>query len=82
MAVRAWQQALGGMGRAQETTAWQLRSRCWRGVTAARALAGLVAASRQEDRLGVAQLTEPSIGAQQPFLACLPELHACLCTRF
>ena len=60
-------QALGGVGRAQEEAAWHMRARCWRGVTSARVLAGLCAASRSEDSLGTAQLTEPSIGA--PLLA-------------
>ena len=56
-------QALGGVGRVQEEAAWHMRARCWRGVTCARALAGLCAASRSEDSLGTAQLTEPSLGA-------------------
>lgn len=63
--LRVWRlQPLGPVGRGQEEAAWYIRARCWRGVQCMRALAGLSVASRSEDRLGTAQLSEPSIGAR------------------
>ena len=49
--------------RQQGAAAWQIRTRYQRVAWAVRALTGFAAASREEDRFGVLQLTEPRLGA-------------------
>ncbi|EIE24684.1 hypothetical protein COCSUDRAFT_46908 [Coccomyxa subellipsoidea C-169] len=60
---------LGAMGRAQEEAAGYLKSRCWQSVQCIRVLAALSVASQSEDRLGTAQLSEPTVGAVTAVLA-------------
>ena len=63
--------------RQQAAAAWQLRARYQKTAWAVRTLAGFAAASLDEDRLGVLQLTEPTLGAvAQAILSLLLALQA------
>ena len=62
-----WPQALVAPGRQRLRStvkaAWLLRSRLQAVTWSVRALAGFAAVSLQEDRLGLLQLTEPTLGS-------------------